>query len=299
MKNRANPIFGILRQTGRNLLSSWPTQLTGLLTVMLAVLIFSFFLLIQLNIMAAGERLGGEIRLTVYLEAEVAPPMQQRIRQQIEQFGEIAEVRFISRQEAFNRFAQRLGEEREILEDLGPDFLPPAIEVRPRSGLKGADDLERLAAHLLTLPDATKVQYGREWLERFSRLNKILQTVVLISGLLLILNMIFTISHTIRLTLAARREEIEVLRLLGADRSYITLPFLAEGLLQGGLGSGMGLGALFLLYRQIDYGASDPGLLGILSPVFLPPEAVAAIILGGTMLCLVGSLLVINRSQRV
>ncbi len=266
---------------------------------MLAVLIFSFFLLIQLNLLAAGERLGGEIRLTVYLEREVAPPMQQRLRQQIEQFGEISEVRFISREDAFKRFRARLGEEKEILDDLEPDFLPPAIEVIPQSGLKGTDDLERLAAHLLTLPDATKVQYGREWLQRFSRLNNILRMVVLTSGLLLILNMIFTISHTTRLTLAARREEIEILRLLGAARSYITLPFLVEGLIQGGLGSGLGLGALFLLYLRVADEVGNSGLLGLFPPVFLPPETAAAIIIGGTLLCVVGSLLVINRSQRV
>jgi len=299
MKKRTNPIPQILRQTGSNLAKTWPTQIMGLFTVMLAVLIFSFFLLVHLNMLATGARLGEELRLTVYLEREIEPPLMARLEQQIRQFGDIAEVRYTSRQEAFARFAEQLGEERDILDNLGPEFLPPSIEVTPKPSLRSPDDLERLAAHLLTLPDTTRVQYGREWLRRFSAFNRVLQAVVLISGVLLIFNMIFTISHSTRLAMAARREEIEILRLLGASRSYISIPFVAEGLLQGGLGSGLGMAALWLFYQRIGNPVNDPGLLGLFTPSFLPLPVTAGIIVGGTLLCVVSSLLVVNKALRI
>lgn len=299
MKKHTNPIPEILRQTGRNLAKTWPTQIMGLFTVMLAVLIFSFFLLVHLNMLTIGTRLGEEIRLTVYLEREIEPPLMARLEQQIRQFGDIAEVRYTSRPDAFARFADQLGEERDILDNLDPEFLPPSIEVTPKPGLRGPDDLERLAAHLLTLPDAAKVQYGREWLQRFSAFNRILQAVVLVSGVLLILNMIFTISHSTRLAMAARREEIEILRLLGASRGYISFPFLAEGLLQGGMGSGLGMVALLLFYQRISGPVADQGLLGLLTLGFLPTPVTAGIILGSTLLCVTSSLLVVNKSLRI
>jgi len=292
-------LAGILRQTGRNLARTWTTQLMTLLTVMLSVLIFAFFLLIHLNTIAAGARLGEELRLTVYLAEEINPALQPRIEERIRQFGAIASVRFVSRQQSFERFASRLGEERDILDDLGPDVLPPAIEVIPQPGLLGLGDLEQLAAYLTTLPDAVRVQYGREWLQRFNNFNHLLRVVVLVSATLLTLNLIFVISHTIRLTVAARREELEIMRLLGADQSFIRTPFLAEGLIQGGLGSALGLGALMILFHWAASQFGGPGMLGLLTLEFLSWPLLLLIIGAGTFLCTASSLVVINKSLRI
>ena len=72
----ANKTYFFLKQTGRNLRQSWPTQLMTLLTVSLSVLIFSFFLLLYINIINAGARLGDDLRLIIYLNEEVEPPLQ-------------------------------------------------------------------------------------------------------------------------------------------------------------------------------------------------------------------------------
>lgn len=288
----------ILRQSGRNLARSWPTQVVGLLTVALSVLLFAFFLLLYLNMLAAAERLGEDLRLTAYLDAEISPPRQSRLVEQIHQFGPITEVRFVSRAQAMARFAERLGDERDILADLAPDFLPPAIEVIPRPGLLGLGELEQLAAFLATLPEVSGVQYGREWLQRFSRFNHLLRVVVLVSATLLIINLIFTISRTIRLTAMARREELEILRLLGADRAFTAPPFLAEGLLQGGLGSLLGLGALYLLFQWAAELFSGPGVLGVFTLSFLPWPLLGLIIGASALLCLLSSLAAVNKSLR-
>lgn len=289
-------INALLCQLGRNLRRTWPTQIMGLLTVLLAVLIFAFFLLIQLNLQAAGARFGQDIRLTVYFESEPEAAQLATFKQQIRQFAETAEVNFISSRQAYQRFAQRLGDERDILEGLTEDFLPPALEVIPASGRLAPEQLEQLAAMLLALPGANKVQYGREWLQRFHAVKRLLITVVLVSGALLVLNMVFTISHTTRLTLNTRREEIEILHLLGARRNYIRLPLLAEGLLQGGLGSALGLAALYLLFHQ----AGELGLLPALAgSTFLPLPTLATIWLGATLTCLLAGLLAINKALRV
>ncbi|ADH85894.1 cell division protein FtsX [Desulfurivibrio alkaliphilus] len=292
-------LAAILQQAGRNLARSWPTQLMSLLTVALSVLIFSFFLLIHLNMMAAGAKLGDDLRLTVYLAEEIHPSMQPRVREQIHQFGDIAEVRFVSRQQAMTRFAEHLGEEREILVDLEPDFLPPSIEVIPRPGLLGLGELEQLADFLTTLPHVSRVQYGQEWLLRFNSFNRLLRVVVLISATLLTLNMIFTVSRTIQLTVAARREELEILRLLGADRAFVGTPFLAEGLLQGGLGSMLGLGLLYLLFQWAAAQLEGAGVLALFTPVFVPSWLLVLIIGASALLCLFSSLAAINKSLRV
>lgn len=291
---------GIGRQLGRNLARSWPAQLAGLLTVTLAVLIFAFFLLLYLNAQEVGERLGQNIQLTLYLERELEEPLQQRLRERIQQFGGIAEVRYLSSQQAFERFRRQLGPEGDLLlQELEPGILPPSLEVVPKSSLRQGAELERLAAYLLTLPDADQVRYGQEWLRNFAAFNRLLQAVVLISGTLLLLNLLFTIAYTTRLTLAARRDEITIMQLLGADRSYLTLPFAAEALLQSALGAACGLGALYLLFTHGGEMLTLESMLpGLLSPAFLSPPLLTAIIAGAALLGTLSSLLVVNKVLR-
>lgn len=289
---------GIIHQTWRSLARTPGTQLLTLFTVMLSVLIFAFFLLIHLNLLTLGSRLGNDFRLTVHLSEEIPTPLQPKIEEQIRQYGGIGEVRFLSRREVFERFAARLGDEDDILSDLGSDFLPPAIEVIPRSGVFNPGDFEQLAAYLITLPAAEKLQYGKKWLQRFNGFNRLLRVVVVVSAGLLVLNMIFIISHTVRLTVAARREELETLHLLGADRTYISAPFLAEGLLQGGVGSLLGLAALFLLYRRAAELFGESGLFTIFTPSFLTLPVLITLIAAGAVLCTLSSLVTINKALR-
>lgn len=288
----------IARQTGRNLARTWSVQIMTLLTVALSVLLFAFFLLLHLNLLTAGARLGEDMRLTAYLEQEVSPALASRLREQIHQFGAIAEVRFVSRAQAMERFSRRLGDQRDILADLEPDFLPPAIEVVPHPNRLGLGELAQLADFLATLPNVTQVQYGRQWRQRLHSFNRLLRVVVVASATLLVLNMIFTISRTIRLTLAARREEMEILQLLGADRAFTGTPFLAEGLLQGACGSGLGLGALYLLYRWAAGLFSGEGVLGMFTLSFLPPPLLLLIIAASALLCLISSHMTIDRARR-
>lgn len=292
-------IGAILQQTGRNLGRTWATQVMTLITVTFSVLLFAFFLLIHLNMLAAGQRLTDDIRLTVYLEDEIAPEMQTRLAQRIREFGEIEAIRFISRQAAFARLAAQLGDERDVLDDLGSDFLPPAIEVAPRRTMRDLAAIEQLAGYLATLPGATKVQYGRDWLQRFGAFTQLLQIIVLVSAVLLVLSMVFIVSYTIRLTVSARREELEVLRLLGASDAYIRTPFLMEGLFQGVFGSGLGLAALFFLFEWITTRFGGPGMLGIFSLDFLPLPLIGLLIAACALLCAGSSLVAVKKFLRI
>lgn len=288
----------ILIQTGRNLRQTWETQLMTLLTVTLSVLIFAFFFLLYSNMLRAGERLGGGVRLVVFLEEEVAAPQQAELKKKIQTFDEVDKIVFVSRAEAFARLGDRLGQDREVLEDLGPDFLPPSIEVYPKKSLKNLARIDQFSEHLLTLPGVVKVQYGKEWLSRFASFTRLVRIVVFASGGLLVLSMILMVSYTIRLTMTARRHELEILKLLGATSAYIRLPLLLEGVLQGLVGAGLGLGALFLLYQWVSRHISGPGFLHLFDFVFFPAATTAAILLAAVALCACSSLASIRRFLR-
>ncbi|MEW6520933.1 MAG: permease-like cell division protein FtsX [Thermodesulfobacteriota bacterium] len=285
----------IFTQTMRNIRHSWGVQLMTLLTVVLSVLIFSFFYLIYSNMLQAGEKFGEELRLTVYLQASLSPAQQQEFTEKVAAFGKVDRISFITPEQAFQRLARQLGNDSDVLADLNPAFLPFSAEIHPHKDIRNLTRIKEFAEYLKNLPGAQKVQYGQAWVERFGHFIKLLRFIVIISGTLLILTTMFMVSNTLRLTLYARQDELKVLRYLGATNSYIKGPVLIEGFALGLFGAGLGLAALFFLFQWIRNHFSSAGFLQLFELRFLPMTNSAIILLGSIMLCTLGSLLSIRR----
>lgn len=291
--------FTVIRQVGRNLKMTWGSQLMTLLTVSLSVLIFAFFYLIYTNMLTLGNKFGDELSLIVYLEEEPGPELQQQMIKKITTFDRVEEIRFISRQTAFDRFADQLGPNRDVLEDMPQDFLPPSIEVIPLKTLRSLNQVKLFSDYLARLPGTLKVQYGQEWVERFYHFTRLLSIVVLLSGTLLIMTTIFMVAYTIRLTILGRQAELELLKLVGATNNYIRTPFLLEGVLQGILGSSFGIAALYLLFQWFKTRFSGPGLLNLFEFAFFSPLVTATVILVSILLCTFGSYSTMHKFLRI
>ncbi|MBW1749422.1 MAG: ABC transporter permease [Deltaproteobacteria bacterium] len=284
-----NFLFAVFSQAGRNLLQTWRTQILSLMTITLSVLIFSFFYLVYTNALQAGEQLGDDLRLIVYLDEEAAPALQEQYRDKILKFDRVEKINFISSLQAFNRFKEQLDEDQDVLSDIPQDFLPPSIEVYPVRSLDTLSRIKRFSDYLQTLPGVIKVQYGREWVERFYTFIELLRIVVILSGSLLILTTTFMMAHSIRLTLLTRQKELEILHLVGASSSYIRMPFFLEGALLGLFGSIAGMAALYMLFNWIELRFAGSAMLGMFSFNFFPLPVIAIIIGMAIVLCACGS----------
>ncbi|MEE4240134.1 MAG: permease-like cell division protein FtsX [Desulfopila sp.] len=291
--------LAVVRQAGRNLRQTWPSQLMTLLTVSLSVLIFAFFYLVYTNMLNSGEKLGDGLRLIIYLEDDPGPEMQEQIRRKITNFDDVEDIIFVSRAEAYENFTAQLGAHQDVLEDLPKDFLPASVEVVPLKNLRSLNQIKLFSQYLSGLPGTLKVQYGQEWVERFYYFTRLLSIVMFLSGSLLILTTIFMVSYTIRLTIWNRQAELELLKLVGATNNYIRTPFLIEGILQGLLGSSVGLVSLFVLYQWIKMHFSGPGLLEIFTFTFFSPQVIIAIIVLSILLCTAGSFTSMQKFLRI
>jgi cell division transport system permease protein len=289
----------VFRQLGRNLRQTWASQFMTLLTVSLSVLIFTFFYLIYSNMLHFGNKLGDDLSLIVYLEDEPGPEMQKQLERKITQFDNVESIRFISRQQAYERFAAQLGDNRSVLDDIPEDFLPPSIEVVPLKTLRSLNQVKSFSRYLDELPGTIKVQYGQDWVERFYQFTRLLSIVVVLSGVLLILTTIFMVAYTIRLTILGRQDELKLLKLVGATNNYIRTPFLLEGLLQGLLGSTLGIFFLFLLYQWIRDHFSGPGFFTLFEFSFFPPMVTLIIVGVSILLCTLGSYSTMRRFLNV
>ncbi|MCG6929421.1 MAG: permease-like cell division protein FtsX [Desulfofustis sp.] len=282
-------IFAVLRQVYRNFRQTWLSQFMTLLTVSLSVFIFAFFYLVYNNMLTIGDKLGYDLRLIVYLEDEPIPELQEQLKRKILAFDEVEDIRFVSRAEAFERFRSQLGDDQDVLEDMPKDFLPPSIEVVPLKSLRSLNQVKLFSEYLSKLPGTIKVQYGQDWIERFYYFTRLVSIIVVLSAGLLILTSVFMVSYKIRLTIIGRREELELLRLVGATNNYIRTPFFIEGVLHGLLGSSIGLAALFGLFTWIKMKFSGPGILNIFEFSFFQPPAIIVLAIISILLCTMGS----------
>ena len=279
----------VLRHTCRNMLFTWKSQLMTLLTVSLSVLIFAFFFLIYFNALQIGDELGDDLRLIVYLDEEPPQALKEEYERKILKFDQVNRIEFISRQQAFQRFEKQLGTDRDVLEGVPGDFLPPSIEVYPVRSLDSLSRIKRFSDYLQTMPGVLKVQYGKDWIERFYSFVQLIRIVVLLSGTLLIMTTTFMVAHTIRLTMLARQDELELLRLVGATSHYIRMPFLVEGAFLGFSGATCGLAALYVLFNWIKLQFAGPMMISQLPFAFFPWPVILSIIGSAALLCAFGS----------
>jgi len=160
--------------------------------------------------------------------------------------------------------------------------------------------LRQLAAFLSRLEGVEEVQYGQEWIDRMAAVLNVMRLIGLSVGLALGVASLLIVSNTVRLAIYARAEEIEIMRLVGATKTTVRLPFLLEGLIQGGAGAGLALGLLFAAYRitlyKLQMAPGQASGLGLGS--FLPASAVMTMLAVGAALGAIGSLLSVSRLLR-
>jgi len=171
------------------------------------------------------------------------------------------------------------------------------LEIALKASHRETRDVEAYVAELKRIAGISEVQYGEEWVRRFNTFLNFMRLLGALLGGFLVIAVLFIISNTIKLTIYARRDELEVMSLVGATRFFIKAPFLIEGIIQGGAGALLATGLLLGLYEGFLHNAGsfltfNPTTAGL---AFLPLEYVGGIILAGVVLGFVGSISSLKR----
>jgi cell division transport system permease protein len=200
----------------------------------------------------------------------------------------------VSRDEALERFRSLFRDLSSLPDDLGENPFPASLEVNLRASHQSPAEVERLAATFAEVPGVQEIQYDLLWIERLATGVRLLRGVGAFLGGILVLAGIFTISNVIRLTVYAREDELDIMRLVGATRAYVKGPFVVEGMIQGGLGGLVAAGLLWLTLRWLASDLSSSEMLG--RAAFAVPSPIAlALVLGGMVVGIVGSLVSLRR----
>ncbi|MCF6177851.1 MAG: permease-like cell division protein FtsX [Geopsychrobacter sp.] len=290
-----------IRRALRNM-RQWPVLCSAaILTMAVALATMATFFLVVLNIQGLATNWSQEIQVVAYFKTP--PPRNQRAKliQQVEAFVDVNQVVFISPTEALKRFSTRLGDDAGLLEGVSRTLLPASLEIRLKSGSHSREGVERVVAELKKDSRFNDVRFGQEWLERFENFVNLLKFAGLFLGSLFLLAALFIVSNTIKLTLYARRDELEIMALVGATKRFIQIPFLLEGALQGFAGGLLALGFLWLSFKLLlEKGLHSFWLTPVgFDPIFLSTEQQFMLVFSGVLLGLLGSLASLRKFVRL
>ncbi len=265
----------------------------AIITVALAVMIAGAFGLFFVNADGLLKFWVKGIKIMAYLKPGVTKEKISDIGKQIQRTAGVRDVRFISRQEAMERLRVSMKEQASLLDNLKENPLPDSFEIGIAESFQKWENFEALAARIQTFPEVGEVEYGKKWLGLFINIFDLFRLAGYAMGCLFFIATVFFVANTIRLVLYSRREEIEIMRLVGASEGFIKDPFYIQSFIQGGLGGIIGLGILYIVFKfvigdwQMAIGDWKADFLSdIRLPVsgfqirFLPPEISLEILLG-------------------
>jgi cell division transport system permease protein len=283
----------VLTEAVLNLRINRATTLIAVATMAFTLMCFGVFLLLYVNLKELAGSLQNEIKVVVYLVedqgAKAVADWQHRLKAE----PEIASVVYISKEQALAEFRAQFPAEQHLLDGLGENPLPASLVVTVAPAYRSSQAVKRLSERLSVLPGVAQVQYSQDWIESLAGLVRYFELGALAVGMILSVASMTIIANTVRLTLYARKDEIEIMRLIGATRAFINVPYLLEGAMLGAVGAAVALAMLKGGVEFVKLQMVSPGrLLGMPAGFnFLPPPFWILLLLGGLVLGCAGSLI--------
>jgi len=262
--------------------------------IAVTLFLFSSFLLFLSDLNTLFEVWGKGIRVVGYLDQDLQFSKQEMLEKKIKQRKDVESIIFVSKNEALIRIQRILKGNSKIIKDLKEDNpLPESFEISLHKEFRDQETMGAFAGWLGKQKGIDQVVYGQEWVERFTTTLNVLRWIGTVLGGIMILAAVFIISNTIKITLYARRDELEIMQLVGATNFFIKIPFILEGSFQGLLGAGAAVGILYLfnyaLMERISQVYTIPDF------PFLSIPVMGVILFGGMMLGAGGSLISMGR----
>ena len=267
------------------------TSLLAVLTIaVVLVLVGSASLLVE-NMAGLLDEFGAELQLTAYLEDTLTDADLEALAEIVSAAPGVEQVEAVTKAAALERF-ERIAGGAELLVGLEENPLPASIEIELTPDARTAEGMKILREALEGLPGIAELAHGQEWIEGYARAVSLVRGAAIGIGIVLGLAALLIVANTIRLAFYARRDELDILALVGASRTFVRVPFLLEGTVQGLLGGIVALavvyGAYELLLPQVRFGLEL--VLGRAELRFFTPAECFWLVAAGAGLGLLGSM---------
>lgn len=267
-----------LRRSGRS-------ALVSIGTIAIAFITLGGFLLLSVNVQEVLDRWLEAAEISVYLNDTATEAERHALEEFLRARPEVAAVEYVSRERALARFRTDFPELADVTSSLTHNPFPSVLEVRLRGDDASGASAEALAKQVSSRGEVADVQFDRTWLSRLLGIVSSARVAAAVVAGVLMLGAAFTVGAVVRLSLYGRRDELEIMALVGAPFSYIRGPFVVEGLLLGGLGAAVALIVVRVLYSFAgqSLGSDLAGLAAEGQLRFLGFGEIAIMLIGGLL----------------
>lgn len=281
-----------MRQAWASLVRSRVAAAFAVVAIALALTVLGALLLLTWNVQRLVDEWSATAEFSIYLQDAATSEQRGAIEAALDGSGATAGREYVSKNQALARFRQEFSELATLADGIGDNPFPASVEVRVQPDAERDGRAAALVEKVLTLPGVADVRYDREWLGRLSAAVRAVRAVGLAVAMLMALAAAVTVAAVVRLGLHARRDEIEIMELVGAPLAYIRGPFVAEGFLQGGAGAVVALAAVWVLFAAARawWAADISGLLAGAGLEFLPFRVCVYLVAGGMIVGSLGGL---------
>jgi len=247
---RMNYIYFFLKGVLKDFIATPMLHTVTILTIALSLLVTAAFGLFFTNINQVFYIWKKGIRIMAYVSPSVEKADIAMIKNHINSLYGVKQIEYVSKEDALN-FMKNDMQQGNILSHLKKNPLPASFMIHVNPEVNTWQPIENLANQLQMMPEITEVEYGKGWLERITSFMTFFQFTCMAIGTLLVMTTLFVISNTIRLVFYSRRDEIDVMRFIGATQWFIKVPFYMEGIIQGLIGGIIGLTILYGLFYYL------------------------------------------------
>ena len=282
-------------EAGASLWRRRRAALVSILTIAAGMFVLGFFLMLNGNLQRVVGRWSESAELSVYMRDDVTAEQLKVVDDLITESGLGAERTYLSKADAARRFAEDFPDMAGVAQKLETNPFPASFEVRLKPEMREAGAaVDALAATLGGAPGVADVRYDRRWLSRLNAVVRFARGIGIVIVVMLAAAAALTVANVVRLAAAARRDEIDIMQLVGAPLAYVRGPFVVEGVLQGGAGALLAIAALWLGFSaaRARYGQLAMDVLGGTPLTFLPVSTGFLIVMGGMLLGCVGGFIV-------
>lgn len=237
-----------LRESWRSFMQHRGLASTAVLSLTAALTLCALFVLLTHNASYALQLIGDRREMMVYLRDGIK---EERREELIGRMRDLyGSVTYISKENAWKEFEAQVGDP-ELLEAVGENPLPAALRVRLKPELLNLPAMRRAAEQVMEFPEVEDVRYGANWVQRLDELTEGLTRGAIAVGVVVGLSILLVIYNTIRLSVMARRPQVEIMSRLGASDYFIAAPFIIEALTQAVFASLFALGILYAIKQAL------------------------------------------------
>jgi len=243
--------FDFIKTTFSNIKSNKQLFSLSVATNFIAFTVLGIFFLLFVNLDILFSSWDKHIQLIVYLDDKISNPNKKKIELLFNSNDKIDSIFFVSRDQAWESFRGKFTSKSNFVTSLNFNPLPDSYTLRFASGPDRLINIRNFSEKIKNENGVESVEYGEKWISRFEQFMIFLRGFILVFGVVLFSGMILIISNTIKLSIYSRKDEIDLMSLLGATHQYIKVPLLLEGILQGVSGSLLALVSVKLIHLYI------------------------------------------------